>query len=230
MSRSYEIIDFHAHILPGADHGSSSVDTTLEQLNLAQKAGVSKIIATPHFYPHIHTLDSFLEKRDAAYRSMLPIIPGEMEIRLGAEVLICPGIENLPELDKLFVSGTNTLLLELSTSEFSEDSCASVCKLIDRGVNVVLAHADRYPVSYIERMIGLGAKIQLNAVSLNTLFKRKPLYSWLARELVVALGSDIHGRDSKAYPALVKAYRKIGTHADYVARESQKIWNNSSQN
>lgn len=229
MSRGYEIIDFHAHILPGADHGSASIDTTAQQLALAQKAGVSKIIATPHFYPHMHTLSSFLEKRDVAYRSMLSVLPEGMEIRLGAEVLICPGIENLPELDKLFINGTKTLLLELSTSEFSEENCASVRKLIDRGVNVVLAHADRYPVPYIERMIELGAKIQLNAVSLNKFFKRKPLYSWLSRGLVVALGSDIHGRDSKAYPALVKAYRKIGTHADKVARESQLIWKKSSK-
>ena len=51
-----DIVDFHAHVLPCADHGSSSVSTSLSQLSYAKGAGVKRIIATPHFYPHKHTL------------------------------------------------------------------------------------------------------------------------------------------------------------------------------
>ena len=40
--------DFHAHILPGADHGSDGMETSLTQLALAEAAGVDTIIATPH--------------------------------------------------------------------------------------------------------------------------------------------------------------------------------------
>lgn len=227
MKEKFEIVDFHSHILPGADHGSSSLDTSLAQLKYAAESGIKNIVATPHFYPHAHTVDSFIAKRDAAYDSLAPHIPGGMNIKLGAEVLICKGIENLPGLEKLFLAGTNTLLLELSFSDFSTDYPDSVQALIKNGVNVVLAHADRYNPEFIEQMLALGAKIQLNATSLNTLFKKKTLYDWLSRDLVVALGSDIHGADKNAYPALVKAYQKIGVYAEKVQYESLKIWETS---
>ncbi|MEE3459824.1 MAG: CpsB/CapC family capsule biosynthesis tyrosine phosphatase, partial [Candidatus Faecousia sp.] len=42
------MIDFHAHILPGADHGSDGLETSLRQLALAEEAGVDTIVATPH--------------------------------------------------------------------------------------------------------------------------------------------------------------------------------------
>lgn len=227
MKSSFEIIDFHSHILPGADHGSSSIETSKKQLALAAECGINRVIATSHFYPHVHTVDAFLEKRNNAYSALAPHIPGEMEIRLGAEVLICNGIENLPGLEKLFIHGTNSLLLELSGSDFESEHIDSVRALIARGVDVILAHADRYEPSLIEEMISIGVRIQLNAESLNTVFKRKVLYDWLSRGLVVALGSDIHGADKSAYPSLIKAYSKIGKHAEAVCRESAKIWDKS---
>ena len=229
MKNQFEIVDFHSHILPSADHGSSSVETSLFQLNSAVDAGVTRIIATPHFYPHVHTVDAFLERREAAYKSLMPRIPNGVEIRLAAEVLICPGIHNLPGLEKLFIHGTNTLLLEISNTDFGPEHVDTVRELIGKGIDVVLAHADRYNPSCIEQLIELGAKIQLNACSLNTIFRSKHLYDWLNRGLVVGIGSDIHGADKRAYPALVKAYGKISKYSSSVSAESNKIWNNSKK-
>ncbi|MBE6532487.1 MAG: hypothetical protein E7676_03130 [Ruminococcaceae bacterium] len=227
MKNRFEIIDFHSHILPGADHGSASLEISNKQLALAKESGVNRVISTSHFYPHVHTVDTFLEKRNNAYSALLPHIPKDMEIRLGAEVLICNGIENLPGLERLFVNGTNTLLLELSFSDFRSEYAESVSTMVKNGVNVVLAHADRYNPAFIEEMLACGAKIQLNAKALNTLFKRKVLYDWLSRGVVVALGSDIHGVDKTAYSSLLKAYGKIGKYAESVCRESAEIWNKS---
>ncbi len=224
MKKQLEIVDFHSHILPSADHGSSSVETSISQLNSALNAGVTRIIATPHFYPHIHTVDSFLERRNLAYKDLLPHIPEGVELRLAAEVLICPGINNLPGLEKLFIHGTNTLLLEISAADFNSEHVDTVKELIGKGINVVLAHADRYNPVCIEQLIDQGAKIQLNASSLNTVFKRKQLYNWLKRGLVWGIGSDIHGVDRRAYPALVKAYKKISEYAEDVSAMSNKIW------
>ena len=156
MKNQFEIVDFHSHILPSADHGSSSVETSLFQLSSALGAGVTRIIATPHFYPHVHTVDAFLERREAAYKALIPHIPNGVEIRLAAEVLICPGIHNLPGLEKLFIHGTNTLLLEISNTDFGPEHLDTVRELIGKGIDVVLAHADRYNPSYIEQLIELG--------------------------------------------------------------------------
>ena len=60
-------IDFHSHILPGADHGSDSLEMSLSQLENAKAAGVSTIVATPHFYPDVDNVPDFLARREKAY-------------------------------------------------------------------------------------------------------------------------------------------------------------------
>ena len=56
-------LDYHAHILPGCDHGSDSVETSRRQLEMARKAGVATVCATPHFYPQRETVACFLDRR-----------------------------------------------------------------------------------------------------------------------------------------------------------------------
>ena len=107
-----EIVDFHAHILPGADHGSDSVETSLKQLTLAKNASVNTIIATPHFYPHVHSVEEFLKIRNQAYISLESAKEADMpKIILGAEVLLCVGIDRLAGIDKLCIEGTKTILI-----------------------------------------------------------------------------------------------------------------------
>ena len=38
------MIDFHTHVLPGVDHGSSSIKTSLSQLDLAAAYGIDCIV------------------------------------------------------------------------------------------------------------------------------------------------------------------------------------------
>ncbi len=225
MANHYDIVDFHSHILPGADHGSANIETSLYQLAEAYKNGFKRIFATSHFYPTAHSVDSFITRRNEAYKNMMKEINFEHpEVKLGAEVLICDNIEDLPGLEKLFFFGTNTMLLELPFSNFQESYCDSVYNLLSRDVNVIIAHADRYPPDIIERILDVGAKIQLNAGSLLHIFKRKSLYDWLQRGVVVGLGSDIHGRDKNAYPGFVKAISKIEPYINLVKDASDKIF------
>ena len=68
-------------------------------------------------------------------------------------------------------------------------------------------------------------KIQLNADSLSGLFKKRHLYDWMERGLVVAIGSDIHGRDNKAYKNFSLAKNKIKKYLESIKEESDKIFN-----
>ena len=45
-------LDYHAHILPGCDHGSSSVDMSLKKINMSKESREQKNCATTHFYTH----------------------------------------------------------------------------------------------------------------------------------------------------------------------------------
>ena len=69
------MLDFHTHILPGIDDGSRDIDMTEKMLRMEQSMGVSHIYATPHFYAHRRSIDSFLERRDRAL-SKVCALPG----------------------------------------------------------------------------------------------------------------------------------------------------------
>ena len=225
MNKSEGFVDFHAHILPRADHGSGSVETSVFQLNSAKSAGVFRVIATPHFYPHRHLLEDFLERRATAYETLKPHIPEGMNVKIGAEVLICPGIQNIPNIESLFIEGTRSLLLELPFDRYEDYFPEAVRKMREKGIDVIIAHADRYSKKVVDKMLEAGARLQLNATSLDRFFKKKSLYKWINNGDVIALGSDIHGKDEKAYKSFTRAFSKVKNKADYIKIESDKIFN-----
>lgn len=221
------MIDFHSHVLPRADHGSSSVDISLCQISMARQSGVSCIVATPHFYPAEQDVARFLQRRAGAYKNLIDALDENApKIILGAEVLICDNIESLPRINELCIEGTNILLLELPFTDFDKRYRASVHSLIKQGINVVLAHADRYDEENVNSLVSVGAKIQLNAKSLSGLFVKKHLYKWIDAGIVVGLGSDIHGTDKKAYKNYVTAIRKMGPdRAEKIMTAAKQILN-----
>ncbi len=220
-----DFVDFHAHILPHVDHGSFSTETTITQLEFALGSGVKRIVATPHFYPQVENPEDFIERRDAYYKRLLERVPDNSpKIKLGAEVLICDNIEEMPMLDKLCISGTKVLLLELPFTDFSESYVYSVRALINKGYTVILAHADRYDPKNIDRLLDVGAYIQLNASALSGLFIPKRVKTWLNSNKVYALGSDIHGADKKAYVSFSKAIKRLGEQAHTIKEYSDAIW------
>ena len=218
-----KIIDFHAHVLPGADHGSDSLETSLAQIELAKKAGVDVIVATPHFYPHMHKLRSFLERRDEAFYKLSEASCAR--IVCGAEVLLCEKIEKFDNIDSLCLAGSKTLLLELPFSPFKDSYVDSAEQLIDSGYNVVLAHAERYPVASIESLLTVGAKIQLNASAVCGLFLKKNIKKWISTEAVVAIGSDIHMLSEKHYNAFYKSRLKLKSVFSDIMLRSEKYLN-----
>lgn len=220
-----DICDFHAHILPRADHGSSSLENSIGQLAMANKCGVSRIVATPHFYPHKTKVSQFLARRDKAYISLEPNIPDGISIRLGAEVLLCDNLENLPNIEQLCIAGSNIILLELPFTNYSDNYVYSASALIDRGLDVVMAHAERYDPLQVQEFISLGAKVQINASSLSGFFSPgRAILKWLDDGDVVAVGSDIHGLSKKAYKGFDNSFKKINRYLPEIKAASDAMW------
>ena len=225
-SARFDIVDFHSHILPGADHGSASVETSLKQLKLASDAGVTRIIATPHFYPHRHTLDKFLQRREECANALYSACEGTVpDVKIGAEVLLCEGLEKFPGLDKLCLNGTNYLLIELPFSDFRQEYCDTIEKIQKSGLKVILAHVDRYEKENIEQLIDIGVeRLQVNADSLDKMFKPKHILEWAKRGYVIALGSDIHNYDAKAYKHFTKAKSVLSDSLEIIRKKSGEIF------
>ena len=103
------MLDFHAHVLPGADHGSDGLQTSLRQLALAEQAGIDVLVATPHFYPQRDDFDHFLKKREAARAELADNYGGSIRLLLGAEVHVCVGLDHLEGLEELKAKIAETL-------------------------------------------------------------------------------------------------------------------------
>lgn len=188
------MIDFHAHVLPGADHGSDGLETSLAQLRLAEQAGITELVATPHFYPQTEELDSFLERRRACWELLRDAYSGPVRLRLGAEVHMCGGLDHMDDLQTLCVDGTNVLLLELGFRSWSKDVKDTVLRIQEDGAFIpILAHVDRYHPDSIEELLSFGVHAQLNADAFCRLFGKGRFCRWIDAGAVVALGSDIHG-------------------------------------
>ena len=179
-----KIYDFHSHILPGLDHGCSDTAVAMEQIRRAVRAGVHCILATSHFYPHE--------------------LAGEEEIRAagiqivqGAEVLICKGLERMEGLEQLCIDGTKVLLLEMPFTEiWDPELINTVTALQDKcGLQVVLAHVERYRMSQIMPLLEAGCLAQVNIGSLVGRWNRQRFRAqqYLRHDRISALGSDIHG-------------------------------------
>ena len=216
------ICDFHTHVLPSADHGSSSIETSLFQLKSAEKCGVSRIVATPHFYPHKESVSAFIAKRDQSFKALEPYIPESVDLCLGAEVLFCGNIENIPDVEKLCINGSNIMLLELPFAAFDVNELSSLGVLVDRGIEIIIAHAERYSSDIIDECLDYGATLQINASSLVSLDRK--VQEWLDMGVVSAMGSDIHGKNKRAYKIFTKAVKKISKYVDGIKASSDALW------
>ncbi|MBR7010394.1 MAG: hypothetical protein IKI02_05735 [Oscillospiraceae bacterium] len=210
------MLDFHAHILPGADHGSDGLQTSLRQLKLAEQAGIDVVVATPHFYPQTDKFQHFLRKREAAFRQLLEAYHGPVRILLGAEVHMCVGLDHLPGLERLCVQNTGVMLCELPFRGSAFGLADTFTRLMDeQNITPVLAHVDRYEPSAIDNYFSMGLFGQLNAEPLSHRFRRRRLLPWIDEGCIVALGSDIHGTEI-GYAQYLKAAEFLGPRFDTV--------------
>lgn len=214
------MIDFHSHVLPGIDDGSSCVDESLDMLRIAKNQGVSTMLATPHFYAQNTSVGHFLEKRERALhelnKSMEYIDTVDYpNIKLGAEVCYFNGIGQARDLENLCMEGTNSILLELPFIQWDKLVLQDVNMLIEeRKLNVILAHIERFYAFQKRKKIWkeimeLPVIFQINADFFDNRKKRKVVNNLIVNDKAVILGSDCHNVERRK-PNLNSGY-------DYIA-------------
>lgn len=219
------VIDFHAHILPGADHGSSGIEETLIQLDMIKNAGVDTVVATPHFYPNKDEVEDFITRVKGSVEAIKEKEISRPSICIGSEVLYCLNLERMDGLEKLCIRGTNILLLELPMDDWDIDVFETVEALLRR-FTVVLVHVDRY-IRYnedeIHDFLQMGALAQINASSLFRLSKKRKIARILETGAVVAIGSDLHKTDYETYGQFKLAPKKLGAKYDEIMKSSAEL-------
>lgn len=219
-------IDFHAHILPRADHGCDSSVMSEKQLRLMKKAGTDAVVATSHFYPNHDSVESFLDRRDGAMEAMQRKLPltDLPTVYPAAEVLVCIGMDKMPDLEKLTVAGTSVILLEMPFTYWHDDLLATVRGVSARGLTPVLAHIDRYDPAEVARLLSeTDALAQVNAEAFGLFKNTKALRAYMREGRVVALGSDLHGDKPSDYKRFVKMQKKLGPLAEVVFARTAEL-------
>ncbi|MBO5561220.1 MAG: capsular polysaccharide biosynthesis protein [Firmicutes bacterium] len=212
------MIDFHSHFLPKMDDGSKSCEMSLEMLKTSYDYGIGTMVATPHFYIKQNSAARFLERRKESFSRLEEAIADSKEkvpdIILGAEVYYFRGISHYDDIEKLKISGTDLLLLEMPFEQWNKRVLDEVEAIHEEtGITPVIAHLDRYldyqkGTDNVDRLLDMGFPIQINSEFVNGFFTRKKAIEMITDGVVDVLGSDCHNMD-KRRPDLGKSLQII---------------------
>jgi len=208
------MIDLHAHILPGLDHGARDWDEALEMCRIAVDDGITVMAATPHVseaYPN--TMETIVAAVDDLRRRLADAgIP--LEIIVGGDYHIRPDLasENVLTLNR----NGRYFLLEFPYEVVPPNVDAFVEVLVKkRGLIPVITHPERIPTLHrheirLEVMVQKGALVQITGDSLTGAFGpacRRSAEWMLRKGLVHVIASDAHWTDER--PPRLSASRTV---------------------
>ena len=200
--------DIHCHILPRVDDGAVNERQALSMLEAARRAGVKRLVATPHVYDlrgdwnRIRSSFEWLRVNAIAYG---------VQAHLGYEV----NYQVLPhaghgDLRRLCMGDSDFLLLELPEA-YPFPNWLDYLGVLSQNLRLIIAHPERYVYlqrqhQLVDSLTALGCELQIDADSfcapLNSPLRRTA--KWLLEKgLVSYIASDAHGPQD--YAALKKA-------------------------
>ncbi len=201
------LFDFHSHILPKMDDGSLDVKMSLDMLSSLEKQGAYGVYCTSHFLLSHESVCEFLKRRQNAYDELMEYISincnkGPVEIRLGAEIMVCSGLAET-ELSTLVLEKSNALLLELPRERLSRQTLKEIYNLCSaRGYIPIIAHIDRYEwfrQADFEALLKLPDVVfGFNAEALSRRSTRKTVLGLIDGGVRILFGTDTHNLSDRA--------------------------------
>ena len=205
------LTDFHTHILPGVDDGSDSILQSLEMLRILKKQNMSRVVATPHFYPSSDHPKRFLVRRAMALEQLEAALEPDMpRIIPAAEVRYFDGLSDCEQLEELTIGSTPYLLVEMPGTPWTERMYRELQEIWQkRSITPVIAHVDRYISPFHthhipERLKELPVLVQANANFFLRRTSRSMAMKMLRDGQIHCLGSDCHNTSTRP-PNLDKA-------------------------
>ena len=182
-------------------------------LKMLSEQGVDTVIATPHFYMGNIELNDFLKIRAQAadiLRTKYSDTHTRPRIALGAEVEFYNELYSFEHLEKLCISGTRYILIEMPFNRWSDYTYQSLSYLaLNRNVIPIIAHIERYldfqKDDVIDKLIDADALIQINGSFILEKNTRRKALSMIKKGMVCYLGSDCHNLNDRR-PNLGDAY------------------------
>jgi protein-tyrosine phosphatase len=213
------MIDLHCHILPGIDDGPKTLEEAIAMCRLALADGCRAMIATPHqrrgrwWNGDRAAIASLARDLQSGLGTRMRILVGG-EVHVDSELLA--EVEKLPEGGICTLAGSRYLLIELDDRGRAGEAISLVHELAVAGWIPVVAHPEFIPwlagdLELAARLVSLGARMQLTAMSVTGDFGKGPqadTHALLDAGLAHFVASDCHGVQRRP-PGLRRAYQTI---------------------
>ena len=196
------MIDVHTHLLNNVDDGSRDVIESLTSLKLAEEAGFTDIILTPHYIENYYENDYTSTKpKIEELREKIKENNISLKIHQGNEVYISENIGELINDGVVSKLGNSKyLLFELPQKSRMLTLDILVEDILDTGCIPVLAHPERYMFvqhnpNELLPLIDRGVLMQSNYGSIIGQYGKEPqkaIIKMLKNNMVHMLGSDTH--------------------------------------
>ena len=231
------MIDFHTHILPNIDDGSTSMDETINLILEAKQVGFTGMISTSHYIQGYYEINEVerkkmlleIEKRVTELtkgkngtdpklpRAKMEPTPNCPNLYLASEIYITTEIIKLINDKRAStINNTKYVLFELPMNSKPLFVRDVVYRLIEEGYRPIIAHPERYNyvqenIDYVEELASMGTLFQSNYGSIIGVYgngAKKAIKQLLKRNLVHFLGTDVH-TTNQIYPKIPKILKKL---------------------
>ncbi len=212
------MVDLHTHVLHEIDDGSPSLENSLLMLEEMSKLGVHTVVCTPHFDYRTKSPDEFIALRDERMAQLkAAALDRKIDIKLvvGCELKLNTRMLTLESVREFCIGGTRNILLELAVSKLWDDNYFDMLTNFCDYYNVrpIIAHVERYfsvnkSLKYADRLIELGALLQLDASSINEKLYVRTAKKLLKKGYISVIASDTHNLDKRAPHILADTYNK----------------------
>lgn len=205
------MIDIHSHILPGIDDGARNTKESLDLLQKLKEQGVTKVVATPHFYHQDQSAEDFLASRQHSYEKLMSVIDDSMglpEIILGAEVYFCSSLSEI-DMSALCIGNTDYFLFELPYQDITTNVMNQIFDFINHSGKIpIFAHLERFfrftsPEKLYE-LTEYGALGQVNCTSLLRHDTKRAAYKLIKNGRIQLIGTDAHNLNHRP-PVMLEA-------------------------
>lgn len=211
------MIDFHSHIIPNIDDGSSSLEESINLIKEAEKAGFTAIISTSHYIEGYYDYNQ--EERKKYLENLYNAENNDKNVKLylGSEIYITEDMFELIEQEKAStINNSRYILFELPMNSKTFLAKEIVYRAIEKGYLPIIAHPERYTyvqedINYARELSNMGALFQSNYGSIIGMYgnhAKKTIYKLLEDDLIQFLGSDVH-REGQIYNKVPKILKKL---------------------
>ncbi len=213
--------DIKSHIIPEFDDGPVDIDQSLEILILAEKSGISKIIATPHYENLLIHNKNFSHVEEYVEKLNILVHKHDIDINIfsGMTLNFTEKIIDIidSEAQNFSLNKTRFFLIESTFNYFDENNLKIIEKFRDKRLYPIISHPERnnylrknYKI--LEEIISLGALIQISSDSImgnyGVMSKRFAL-DIIEKKHATCISSEIHNKDKIMSPNLNQSYEII---------------------